>query len=298
MKTIELIGAAWGFGALDAGCADGPDALRRLDPMACLQAAGLKPAWGPIVRPEPGDGTGIDAIAALCARLSRHCRTRVEEDRPFAVLGGDHSCAVGTWSGAALAVPGSLGLIWIDAHMDAHTPQTTHTGAIHGMPVAALLGHGDPRLTGLGRREPKLEPANLCILGVRSFEPEEPRLLTRLGVRVFGMEEIERRGLAAVLADALELVGRNTRHFGVSIDLDAIDPADAPGVGTPVPGGIHGGELVAALQAVQGDPRLIGMEVAEFNPHRDRDQRTAQLALALVASAMGAGKAVAHASVS
>lgn len=296
MKTIELVGAPWGFGALDPGCQDGPDVLRRLDLMACLHPAGLRPVWGPFIRPEPADGTGTEAIAALCTRLSRYCRALAEEGQPFTVIGGDHSCAIGTWSGTALATPGPLGLIWIDAHMDAHTPQTTHTGAVHGMPVAALLGHGDPRLTGIGGRKPKIDPANLCILGVRSFEPEEPRLLTRLGARVFTMDEIRRRGLAAVLADALAIVTRNTRCFGISIDLDAIDPQDAPGVGTPVADGIGGTELITALRGLRDDPGLVAMEVAEFNPHRDRHRRTARLICELVAAAMGTGKGIGHAS--
>ena len=296
MKSIELVGAPWGFGALDPGCQDGPDVLRRLDLMACLHPAGLHPVWGPFIRPEPADGTGAEAIAALCTRLARYCRALTEEGQPFTVLGGDHSCAIGTWSGAALATEGPLGLLWIDAHMDAHTPQTTHTGAIHGMPVAALLGHGDPRLTGIGGGKPKIDPANLCILGVRSFEPEEPRLLARLGVRVFAMDEIRRRGLTAVLADALAIVTRDTQRFGVSIDLDAIDPQDAPGVGTPAPGGIRGAELVSALRRLRDHPGLVGMEVAEFNPHRDRHQRTARLTCELVAATLGTEKGVEHAS--
>lgn len=197
------------------------------------------------------------------------------------IIGGDHSCAIGTWKGAARAfgkrgAHGALGLIWIDAHMDGHTPETTPSGKLHGMPVACLLGHGDRRLTGIGGDAP-LDPRRVCLVGVRSFEPEEAALLRRLGVRVFFMKEVERRGLAAVMKEAVAVARGDGGRYGVSLDLDALDPRDAPGVGTPVAGGIRAADLRRALSAIAGDDALAALEIVEYNPHQDRRGATARL---------------------
>jgi arginase len=193
------------------------------------------------------------------------------------VIGGDHSCAIGTWKGIAraLAPRGPLGLVWIDAHMDAHTPETSPSGMLHGMPLACLLGHGDPRLA----LEPAaaLDPGRLCLVGVRSFESGEASLLERLGVRVFRMREIERRGLAPVMAEALAIARNGSGGYGVSLDLDAIDPRDAPGVGTAVRHGIRAAELRELFGRLAQDPALDALEIAEYNPARDRGGATARL---------------------
>jgi arginase len=202
------------------------------------------------------------------------------------VIGGDHSCAVGTWSGAANALAkGRLGLVWYDAHMDAHTPATSPSGRLHGMPVAMLLGHGPDALTEIARRRPALAPANLCIVGVRSYEEGERALLARLGVRVIYMDEVRARGLAWATGEALAVARNGTAGFGVSIDLDAIDPGEAPGVGSPVARGFAARDLAAALEAVRNLPDLVGIEIAEYNPTLDRDGQTALVARALLAAA-------------
>ncbi len=154
------------------------------------------------------------------------------------VIGGDHSCAGGTWTGVARMLQGELGLVWIDAHMDSHTPATSHTGRLHGMPLAWLLGQGDDALYGLSAGV--VDPEHVALIGVRSYEPEEKERLDRLGVRVFHIEEVHRRGLDTVAAEALAIAARGTSGFGVSIDLDAVTPEEAPGVGTPVADGIAG----------------------------------------------------------
>lgn len=194
------------------------------------------------------------------------------------MLGGDHTCAVGTWTGiaGALAVRGPLGLVWIDAHMDAHTPSTSPSGMLHGMPLACLLGHGDPRLTAI-TGDARLDPGRVCLVGVRNFETGEAALLRRLGVRVFFMHEVARRGLDAVLADALATAGEGAAGVGLSLDLDALDPRDAPGVGTPAPGGIRGTELVRSLARTAASAALAGVEIVEYNPYRDRGGVTARL---------------------
>lgn len=194
------------------------------------------------------------------------------------MVGGDHTSAIGTWKGVAHARRdrGLLGLLWIDAHMDAHTPQTTESGMLHGMPVACLLGYGYPELTAIADGA-TLDPKCVCLYGVRSFEQGEAELLDRLAVRVFFMDEIERRGIRQTLREALALVSCASGGFGITLDMDAIDPTDAPGVGTPAPGGLPGPELMSALAEHGGHPNLAGIEVVEYNPYRDWQSATAGL---------------------
>ena len=182
------------------------------------------------------------------------------------VIGGDHSCAIGTWSGVA-EKHGDFGLIWVDAHMDSHTPQTSITQNVHGMPLANLLGYGD--FTHLAN--PKLKPENLIPIGIRSYEPEEKELLDKLGVKIYYDENC--KNIHKVIEEAIN-------HFpaklplGVSIDMDAFTHKDAPGVGTPEPGGIDLKIFTAAMQA-QSHRKLCCLEVVEFNPTFDKDNITA-----------------------
>ena len=208
-------------------------------------------------------------------------------NRPL-VIGGDHSCAVGTWSGVSRAVQssGPLGLVWIDAHMDMHTPETTHSGAINGMPLAALLGYGSSKLTGIAGDRRALEPRHVCLVGTRSFEPEEMVFAKRHGVRVIEMDEVARRGVADVLAEAHAIATKGTAGYGLSLDLDAFDPSEAPGVGTPAPGGIRAREFLDAWSSLTADPACRAIEFVEFNPHRDQAGKTARLLGTLVAAAV------------
>jgi arginase len=200
------------------------------------------------------------------------------------VLGGDHSCAGGTWTGVARSLDGPLGLVWIDAHMDAHTPRTSHTGRLHGMPLAWLLGEDDDPLYGLGAGV--LEPQHVCLVGVRSYEPEEDERLRRLGVRVVFMDEIRSRGIDSVLDEALAIATAGTDGFGVSIDLDVITPDEAPHVGTPVTGGVSSAELARALERIAGLTGLAAIELVEYSPRLDRDGSTARVAVDLLAAAL------------
>jgi ornithine--oxo-acid transaminase len=278
-RAVRFIGVACGEGAPDPRCEAGPGALRAANLVSRLQARGFRAAWADTLR--PGSGTRGDTLRAVhdvCGRLAQRVEAIVQHGDFSLVLGGDHSCAIGTWKGAVrgLRSQGPLGLIWIDAHMDGHTPQTTVSGMLHGMPLACLLGHGDPLLTGLAEGV-CLDPKHVCVIGVRSFETGEAGLLRRLGVRVFFMHDVRRRGLRAVLHEALDIVQTGTAGFGVTLDLDAVDPRDAPGVGTPVPGGIRAGELTAALAQLAGQPGFVAAEIAEYNPDRDRQAATAGL---------------------
>jgi len=242
-------------------------------------------AWDMILRvPRDATDTPLHAVAALAERLADEVESVLLAGHFPLVVGGDHSCAIGTWSGVhrALAPRGRVGLIWIDAHMDSHTFATTPSGQINGMPLAALLGHGEPALTGIDGAGAALQPAQVCLVGVCSYEAGEAALLQRLGVRVFDMAEIHRRGLAEVFDEALAIVRRGTAGFGVSVDLDALDPDEAPGVGSAVPDGLRGAELAAALSRLRDDPAFVAMEIVEYNPRRDRDRVTARAAGALV----------------
>lgn len=285
MKNIELIGAVACIGARDHRCESGPLVVRSRGIIQHLNHQGFHAHWKQFVMPYIGIGDARGKtlqISRYCAQLAEHLQSVVASNRFFTVLGGDHSCAIGTWSGACVGNPKRMGLLWIDAHMDSHTPETSHSGAIHGMPLAALLGHGDADLINIASDHPKFDPQDVCVVGVRSFEQEEQALLDRLGVRVFFMDEIRRRGIDLVLREALAHVQRNTTAVGISIDLDAIDPLDAPGVGSPERGGIEGASLIAALRSATRDVTLIGTEIVEFNPILDRSDRTVQLIFDLV----------------
>jgi ornithine--oxo-acid transaminase len=294
-RGIRLIGAGWGLGARDPRCDMGPTALRAGKLARSLREAGVRADWGAIVSADAQPDTDVtQAVSALCARLAGEVDAAMRDGCLPVVLGGDHTCAIGTWGAVRRSLPasGPLGLIWIDAHLDSHLPDTTPSDALHGMPMACLLGHGDPRLTRLFGEPPTLDPAHVCVIGARSFEPDEAALLMRMGVRVFPMEEVRRRGLAAVFTEALDIVQRGTAGFGVSIDLDALDPEDAPGVGTPAAGGLRGAELADVLKRLRGNPLLQGVEIAELNPVLDEDGLTAAQVMSLLDAALVPAEAV------
>lgn len=205
---------------------------------------------------------------------------------PF-VLGGDHSIAVGTWSAISHSHKKDFGLIWIDAHLDSHTPETSPSQARHGMPLAALMGYGDCEMTSVGSDQPKLKPENLVIIAARSFESGEQELLNRLGVRVMYMDEVRQRGFEACFDEAVRIVSRTGQSFGISFDVDAFDPEIAPGTGTTEPGGILQDEVLLALDGILNHKKLLGFELVEFNPKLDIDGKTLKLIWKLVYSIMG-----------
>jgi len=276
---LQLIGAANGLGLPGEYCAEGPAQLKAH--LAESRRLRGRVSWHAMLSAGASlnqKGFPPKGLGAFSRRLASAVADCVASGERFMVLGGDHSCAIGTWNGvrAGLTRPGPLGLIWIDAHMDAHTALTSPSGRAHGMPLATLLGEGDPALNFFNHNR-AVEASKTCLIGVRSFEAEEEALLRQLGVRVIGMAEVRRRGFAAVMKEALLQAGSGVAGFGVSVDLDAIDPGDSPAVSTPEPGGIAARELLAALPMLCGSDRFVGLEVAEFNPTRDEDGRTAAL---------------------
>ena len=267
--VLQIIAAASGIGAPDQRCALGPETV-----MAALGQQGQ------VIK--PSSTGGLVALESFMARLANSTAALLKDEQRIAILSGDHSCAIGSWRGVGQAVAGSLGLIWIDAHMDAHTPETSPSGHWHGMPVAALLGQGS-----LGGEGAVISPENLCLLGVRSFEPPEAELLQQLGVRVITMDELNSMGLEAAMAEALAIARQGTVGYGLSIDLDGLDPADAPAVGSPVVGGIRAAELMPLLAELQSDIQFRVLEVAEFNPVNDVEQCTLQLVLQILEQISG-----------
>ena len=297
MTHMDLIGAAIGCGAQDDGCKDGPRALLQAGALARLQTPNAHAALVHDIELATSAGhsrsarlAALPGVAGFSRALADATAHSVHAQHVPVVIGGDHSCAIGTWSGVANALrpQGSLGLIWIDAHLDSHTPQTSDSGAIHGMPLAALLGHGAPTLTEIRDAAPKLLPQHVVVIGARSYEPAERALLDQLGVRVIDAEEVARIGLRAVMADAVRMVTSGTTAFGVTLDLDAFDPAVAPGVGSPEPGGLTGQDMTQALAACARDARFVAFELVEYNPRHDKGGITAQLALDLLGSVAGA----------
>jgi arginase len=286
-RHIELIGAAWGLGGADPGCAAAPGVLTPLLAER-LAACGVAARTGPMLAPSRRERRKQLAVSRLCGELAAAVDDAMSRDALPCVLGGDHSCAGGTWTGVARGLHAkgahALGLVWIDAHMDAHTPRTSHSGRLHGMPLAWLLGQDDDPLYGLATGV--VAPEHVCLVGVRSFEPEERERLERLGVRILYMREVERIGLVRALAEALAIAGDGTDAFGISIDLDAVTPEEAPGVGTPVRSGLAARELAEALAGIGGRPGLAAVELVEYCPRLDPDRRTARVAVDLLAAAL------------
>lgn len=285
LRRVTAIEVACGAGAIDDGCRDGPAGFLR-DGAPLLHQQGIVLAWQPM--PDglcDVGGAALDAVARTGRWLAATTRHLAASGETFVVIGGDHSASIGTWSGVtdALRPSGPVGLIWIDAHMDMHRPETTHSGALHGMPVAALMGHGADALTSIAESGAAVDPRHVCLLGTRSFEPEEVDLATRLGVRVIDTGEIRRRGIGQAFAEAQSIASSGTVGYGVSLDLDVFDPADAPGVGTPVPEGIRAGGFLDPWRLLTRDPKCLGIEIVEYNPWRDQATRTARLMSDLIA---------------
>lgn len=278
-KTITLFGYASDVAGACRGSSLGIEKLKNSEYFNSMQKNGLKLDWQTIVQPDFSLPSNTRIVQRLSQELSLLTTTAVLERKFFVVLGGDHTSAIGTWSGVSHAkhAEGPIGLIWIDAHLDSHTPETSETENLHGMPLACLLGKGDSLLTSILRPDPKLKPENICIIGARSFEAGELNLLNQLKVRIFFMDEVNKRGVVDVMREAIHIVTQHTSAYGISLDIDSIDPHDAPGTGVPEPDGITGKQLIQALKLMANDPNFIGAEIVEFDPSRDKDHMTEKL---------------------
>uniref|UniRef100_A0A0M3HY14 Arginase n=1 Tax=Ascaris lumbricoides TaxID=6252 RepID=A0A0M3HY14_ASCLU len=235
----------------------------------------------------------IPGISKLAKQLASTVQQWIMLNEHPVVIGGDHSCAIGTWSGlaAALRHKGNIGLIWLDAHLDAHTPDTSETGNVHGMPVAHLLGYGDRTLVTVIEDRPKLSPKNLVYIGSRSYEAAEKNFVDKLGVKIFSQSD--------VLNKAIEIVSKDTVGFGMSIDMDGFREEDAPAVGTPEAGGVIADDFLKAVGKANLD-KLLGnfplfvpplnhevTELVEFLPRFDKRKRTEQLMVRIIEAIYG-----------
>ncbi len=295
MSEIAIIGVPIDLGAGRRGVDMGPSALRYAGLLGRLEALGhtvhdLGNLQVPIAETSAAPLEGerlryLEPIAAVCAALAERVAECVAAGQLPLVLGGDHSLAIGSASGSARGR--TLGLIWIDAHGDFNTAETTRSGNIHGMPLAALTGRGHPLLTGLAGRTPAVRPEHVALVGVRDLDPLEREALRASGIHVATMHEIDRRGMAAVIEEAAAIVRRGTAGFHLSFDLDVVDPREAPGVGTPVFGGISRREAHLAMELLAEIGGICSLDLVEVNPILDERNATAQLAVELGLSALG-----------
>jgi arginase len=292
---IAIIGAALDLGAGRRGVDMGPSAIRYAGLEERLATLGLDCSdWGNVETAvaeatASGDPRArfLSEIRSTCERIAQRVGEAVGEGRLPIVLGGDHSIAVGTLGGLAAAAGGPGAALWIDAHGDLNTPQTTPSGNVHGMPLAAALGHGGDGFQSEAWPLPALEPARTTLIGVRSLDDGERALLGELDLAVHTMSEVDRRGIEPLVVDALQRAA-GAAFVHVSLDMDALDPEVAPGVGTAVRGGLTYREAHLAMELVAESGLLGSFEIVEVNPILDRENATAALAVELAASAFGA----------
>jgi arginase len=294
-RSIAIIGAALDLGAGRRGVDMGPSAIRYAGLEERLASLGLECAdWGNVATEvaeatAEGDPTArfLPQIRATCERIARRVGEAVADGRTPVVLGGDHSIALGTVGGLATAAGGPGAVLWIDAHGDLNTPATTPSGNVHGMPLAAALGQGGSVFASEAWTLPALDPARTTLIGVRSLDAGERALLGELDVAVHTMSELDRRGIEPAVTAALERAA-GAAFVHVSLDMDALDPDVAPGVGTAVRGGLSYREAHLAMELVAESGLLGSFEIVEVNPILDRANATAALAVELAASAFGA----------
>ena len=291
---VDLVGVPMDFGAGRRGVDMGPSAIRYAGLIAGLERLGcIVNDWGNLE--VPGLETCevcdprlrfLDCILSVNRLLADRVAGSIDSGCfPF-TLGGDHSMALGSVSGVARRR--QLGLIWIDAHGDFNTAETTPSGNIHGMPLAALAGYGDPLLVGLGVSPQAAVPAErIAVVGVRDLDDMERPLLRQAGVTVFSMEQIDRQGMFSVIQQAIDVASAGSEGIYLSLDMDALDPVYAPGVGTSVPGGLTYREAHLACEIIAETRRLVGMDVVEVNSILDEHNKTAAVAVELSLSALG-----------
>ena len=297
-RPVHIIGVPLDLGAGRRGVDMGPSAFRIAGLAERVAALGYDVVdRGNLPTPERATKTRgherkryIREISRVCQRLFHTMTTSLDAGALPVVLGGDHSLAVGSVAAVAAHARGSrqtLGLIWIDAHGDMNTPDTTLSGSVHGMPLAALLGSEPKELAQIGNPSPKVAPSRTVLVGVRDLDPSERERVLDSGMHVFGMNDIDREGLATIAERAIALAGTGTAGLHVSLDLDVCDPTIAPGVGTPVKGGLNYREAHMLMELIAESGKLRALDVVEANPILDAQNVTAQLGVELVLSALG-----------
>ncbi len=295
---ITIIGVPLDLGAGRRGVDMGPSAVRVANLNARLSEIGFEvedlgnvPVAQPESHPEGHPHAKyLPQITQTCTHLAELVEKQMSAGKRPLILGGDHSLAVGTVAGVSKHLRDrgeKLGMIWIDAHTDMNTPATSPSGNVHGMPLACCIGLGPKELTEIFGYSPKVAPENVALVGIRSVDDDERDNVQRSGVHAFTMRDIDERGMRSVIEESIRIAGTGTAGFHVSLDMDAVDPREAPGVGTPVRGGITYREAHLAMETMCDSGRMTSMEVVEVNPVIDEVNRTAALAVELVMSAMG-----------
>jgi arginase len=297
-QKIRIIGVPMDLGASRRGVDMGPSALRVAGLQTRAKQLGHQVEdFGnlPVKQAEEqhyGDKRAkyLNEIAETCRGVASTVERTLEEGLLPLVLGGDHSIAVGTAGGVAThwqKQSKRIGCLWLDAHGDMNTPETSPSGNVHGMPLAAIIGQGAPELVELAGFKPIVEPRNVALVGVRELDSREQRLVKQSGVHVFTMRDIDERGMREVMTEALRVVLDDTAGMAVSLDMDFVDPADAPGVGTPVRGGVTYREAHLAMEMVADSRAMLSLEIVEINPVIDLHNTTASLGVELVLSGLG-----------
>ena len=297
-QKIRIIGVPMDLGASRRGVDMGPSALRVAGLQARIKQLGhqVEDIGNISVKQAEEMSYGekrakyLAEIADACKDLGVMVEKSLEEAMLPVVLGGDHSIAAGTLSGVAAHFrkkEKKVGLIWLDAHGDINTPESSPSGNVHGMPLAAAMGYGATELVELQGFKPKVEPQNISLVGIRDLDSQEKKLAKKSGVHVFTMRDIDERGMREVMSDALKYAMDDTDGISVSLDMDFVDPSDAPGVGTPVRGGVTYREAHLAMEMIADTEAMVSLEIVEINPVIDEHNRTALLGVELVLSGLG-----------
>jgi arginase len=295
---IRIIGVPMDLGASRRGVDMGPSALRVAGLQSRLKQLGRQVEdIGNVQVKQPEEqhygeknAKYLEEISETCKGLAEMIHKTLDENLTPLVLGGDHSIAVGTAAGAAAHFHKNskrIGMIWLDAHGDMNTPESSPSGNIHGMPLASIMGYGPPELTELGGLKPMVEPHNVCLVGIRDLDAKERKLVKDSGVHIFTMRDIDERGMREVMSEALRFAGDDTAGVAVSLDMDFVDPTEAPGVGTPVRGGVTYREAHLAMEMIADSRALTSFELVEINPVIDLHNKTATLGVELVLSGLG-----------
>jgi arginase len=297
-QSVSVLGVPLGYGASMAGVDIGPAALRvaRLNQRIArlgysVHDLGDLRLERPQTLPEEDEKLKyVREISSACEQLAAEVEKILTAGELPLVLGGDHSIAIGSFAGVASYFrkqQKTVGLIWFDAHADMNTPDSTPSGNIHGMPLAALFGYGTPELTNVAGFAPKIDPRFCAHVGARDIDPGERELIAKLGVRFFTMREIDERGMSVCMDDAIAIASGGAGGYAVTFDVDALDPGDAPGSGTLVRGGLTYREAHLAMEKIAETGGMRSLEIVEINTALDVNNKTAELGVELILSALG-----------
>ncbi len=297
-QKVRIIGVPMDLGQSRRGVDMGPSAMRGAGLQSSLKKLGLQVEdIGNLSVKQPEEmpigekrAKYLQEIAETCGDVAAAAEKSLGEGFLPLVLGGDHSIAAGVAAGVANYFrkdKKQIGYLWLDAHGDMNTPESSPSGNVHGMPLAAIMGYGAPELVDLLGFKPKAEPGNIVIVGARDLDAQERKIVKKSGIHVFTMRDIDERGMREVMSDALKYAMDDTAGVAVSLDMDFVDPADAPGVGTPVRGGVTYREAHLAMEMIADTESMVSLEVVEINPILDEHNRTALLGVELVLSGLG-----------